>query len=215
MQKFVQAKVFESPSYNRERDLVILAGDFNQNAAPMNRQQKEYYEAIKVQERYRPILQLFHDEYRSMLNALKHQPDNPSGYTLIDCLRYSEGSGQFSPVTFADVYYDQEGNELPIEPALISDSDSCTKQALDYIFQLVPNSKSDLHQVLSRVPNYTGADGQQLSINSGDDRACSSGSQSNFRVAVEKTKLERLPVDGQVFSFISDHFGISTVIERS
>ena len=37
MQRFVQRKTLESPTYNRERDLVVLAGDFNQNAAPMNR----------------------------------------------------------------------------------------------------------------------------------------------------------------------------------
>ena len=37
MQRFVQRKTIESPTYNRERDLVVLAGDFNQNAAPMNR----------------------------------------------------------------------------------------------------------------------------------------------------------------------------------
>ena len=34
-----------------------------------------------------------------------------------------------------------------------------------------------------------------------------------LRVAIEKTKLEKLPVEGYVFSYCSDHFGISTIIE--
>ena len=72
MQRFVQKKTFENPQYNKEKDIVMLTGDFNQNAAPMNTLQKEMYDLIKVDERYRPILQLFHDEYRSMMNALKH-----------------------------------------------------------------------------------------------------------------------------------------------
>ena len=113
---------------------MLLAGDFNQNAAPMNRNQKEMYDLIKADEQYRPILQLFHDEYRSMLNALKHQPLNLDGYTLIDCLRHSEGQGRFNPVTFADVFFDENGVEQPAEPELIGDEDSCSKQCLDYIF---------------------------------------------------------------------------------
>ena len=79
-----------------------------------------------------------------MMNALKHEPLHPQGWTLIDCLRHSEGQGRFNPISFADVCYDQDGNELPIEPELISDEDSCSKQALDYIFWLVPNDKHNL-----------------------------------------------------------------------
>lgn len=41
MQKFVTKKVLMSPNYDQNEDLVVLAGDFNQNAAPMNRLQKE------------------------------------------------------------------------------------------------------------------------------------------------------------------------------
>ena len=70
-----------------------------------------------------------------MLNALKHNPlGSPQDYTLIDCLRHSEGEGRFNPVSFADVYYDENGQEMPCEPELIGDEDSCSKQALDYIF---------------------------------------------------------------------------------
>ena len=127
MQKFVHKLTFDNPTYDRLKDIVILAGDFNQNASPMNVPQKQYYDLIKAEERYKPILQLFHDEYRSMLNALKHQPNNPSGWTLIDCLRHSEGEGRFNPVTFADAYYDEEGKEWPVEPELYSDEDMCSK----------------------------------------------------------------------------------------
>ena len=56
MQRFVQKNTFENSRFDRENDLVILTGDFNQNAAPMNRLQKEMYDLIKVNDRYRPIL---------------------------------------------------------------------------------------------------------------------------------------------------------------
>ena len=65
-------KTLRNPAYDPEEDLVVLAGDFNQNAAPMNRLQKEMWDLIKKEERYKPIWPLFADEYRSMMNALKH-----------------------------------------------------------------------------------------------------------------------------------------------
>ena len=71
----------------------------------------------------------------------------------MDCLRHSEGEGWFNPVTFADTFIDEDGMERPIEPELIADEDSCSKQALDYIFWLLPNTKTDLAQILATVPN--------------------------------------------------------------
>ena len=111
MQRFVNKYTLQNPKCDKDNDLIILAGDFNQNAAPMNKLQKEMYDLIKLEDRYRNIMPLFHDEYRSMLNALKHEPHNPNGWTLIDANRHSEGEGRFNPITFADVYYDENGQE--------------------------------------------------------------------------------------------------------
>ena len=165
---------------------------------------------VKADERYKPIMQLFQDEYRNLLSAMGHQPRNPDGWTLVDCNRHSEGLGKFNPVTFADVICDENGVEKPIEPNLISDGDSCTKQAIDYIFWLLPNSLLDLPQILSRVPNCSIPTLAPLASNRTSD---SQDQPSRLRVAVEKTKLEKLPVDGYIFKYSSDHFGISTVIE--
>ena len=56
LREFVRAKVFESSHYNRQTDLIMITGDFNQNAAPMNHLQKEYYDLIAAEPKYRPIL---------------------------------------------------------------------------------------------------------------------------------------------------------------
>ena len=57
MKNFVHKKLYQdAENFQPDKDLVVLAGDFNQNAAPMNRLQKEYYDMIKAEERYRPIL---------------------------------------------------------------------------------------------------------------------------------------------------------------
>ena len=126
-------------------------------------------------------------------------------------MRHSEGQGRFNPVTFADVYYDEENKEHPIEPELIGDEDSCSKQALDYIFWLLPNKRPDVPQILNSVPNNS------IPITHFEQNVDPNAlSQAKMRVAVEKTKLEKLPVaPGHIFSFCSDHFGISTVIERN
>jgi hypothetical protein len=38
---------------------------------------------------------------------------------------------------------------------------------------------------------------------------------AKMRVAIEKAKLEKCPIEGQVFSYASDHYGISTIVEFS
>ena len=110
-------------------------------------------EQIRVDRRYKAILPLFEDEYKTLLFTLKHQPMNPDGYTLIDCLRHSQGEGRFNPITFGDSYVDEDGIEQCVEPELLAPEDRCTKQALDYIFQLVPNNKDDYYSILKGVPN--------------------------------------------------------------
>ncbi len=86
---------------------------------------------------------------------------------MIDCLRHSEGEGRFNPVTFADVYFDEDGKELPADPELYQESDMCSKQALDYIFILVPNDHPEMSQILSQVPNNSIHSRQNISQ---DDR---------------------------------------------
>lgn len=71
----------------------------------------------------------------------------------MDCLRHSQGDGRINPISFADVEIDEDGNEQPCEPELIGDEDSCSKQALDYIFWLLPNDQPDVPAILSSVPN--------------------------------------------------------------
>lgn len=56
MQKFIHKKILQNQAYNKDKDLVVLCGDFNQNAAPMAINQKEMYDEIKAEERYKPIM---------------------------------------------------------------------------------------------------------------------------------------------------------------
>ena len=108
----------------------------------MHTSQRHYYERIQREPQYAPILPLFADEYRSLLNGLKQKPEQQKGWSIIDCLRSSQGQGKFSPATFADSDIDGNGNEVPADTILHSPSDFMTKQALDYIFLLKPDSIS-------------------------------------------------------------------------
>ena len=88
--------MFDEPesNYDKVNDVVLLVGDFNVNATlPLNNDQRTKYDEIRGNDLYAPILPLFVDEYRSMLNALKNQSVNSrglaNGWTLFDCLRNS------------------------------------------------------------------------------------------------------------------------------
>ena len=59
---------------------MLLAGDFNVNATlPLRAEQRAKYDEIKMNDLYVPILPLFVDEYRSMLNALKNESVDSRG----------------------------------------------------------------------------------------------------------------------------------------
>ena len=70
----IKQKVFDDRSnFDKENDLVILAGDFNQNASlPLNHIQQQNLDLIRQDRKFDPILPLFTDEYKCLLNALKN-----------------------------------------------------------------------------------------------------------------------------------------------
>ena len=74
-----------------------------------------------------------------MLCGLKNKDD----WSIVDCLRTSKGEGKFSPPTFADIEVDEHGVEHPCDPNLHDETDSMTRQALDYIFWLKPHEAQE------------------------------------------------------------------------
>lgn len=127
-------------------------------------------------------------EYKSLLNALRNKATSDGlGWTIIDCLRTSVGQGKFSPVTYADSYFDANGVEVPCDTVLVEPPDQMTKQALDYIFWLQP-AAYETKQPLS---------------------------QSRLEVAIERTQVEKFPCFGLPCKHCSDHFGISTEIRMA
>lgn len=47
-----------------------------------------------------------------------------------------------SPITFGDYGIDENGHEYPLETEMVKKEDYCTKQSLDYIFQIKSSSTS-------------------------------------------------------------------------
>jgi len=67
---FIKSKIGNAENFSRARDLTIFAGDFNQNGAPKNNNQIMYLCQIEQEKRYEPVLELFRDEYASLLKGL-------------------------------------------------------------------------------------------------------------------------------------------------
>jgi len=101
-----------------------------------------------------------------LINALSKD----SEWDLVDCLRQSEGNGQFNPVTYGEIVIDEKtGLPTAGEPAMTGEEDMMTEQALDYIFQIKPK--------LLKTDPEPHRDG-------------------NLAVSVMKTKLEKLKIQG-------------------
>ena len=136
-----------------------------------------------------------------MLNALKNKPtsDDETGWNIVDCLRNSKGQGKFSPPTFAGTVRDENGVECPCDDLLHAEEDKCTKQALDYVFWLVPEEKSSPANEGLGEPQTS----EEETIND----------TQRFEVAISETQVEEFPCSGLPVNYCSDHFGISTVIQ--
>jgi hypothetical protein len=68
----------------------------------MNQVQYDRFLTLSQDPFYKPILPLFYDEYKSLLNGLKNKPKEESGWTVVDTLRTAVGQ-DVSPITFGDV----------------------------------------------------------------------------------------------------------------
>ena len=108
---FIHSKVFNDASnYSQDNDLVIALGDFNMNGAELTRVHYEKLREAECDPIYDPVLPLLQNEYKSLIRALRSTASGPE-YKVIDCARESVGGGKFSPITFADVTIDEDGNE--------------------------------------------------------------------------------------------------------
>ena len=116
----------------------MMMGDLNVNANLQVREAvAKQYALIEKDAIYQPILPLIRDPYGCQIKAFKSKEKQ---YTLIDLLRESEGEGKFNPVTFADVIIDSKGKEFPMNPEVFGKGDWLSKQALDYIFLVLPEN---------------------------------------------------------------------------
>ena len=95
----IKRLVFDETSggnFDKDNDLVILAGDFNQNATqPLNYIQKRNLEVIRQDQKYDPILPLFTNEYKSMLNALKNNSSQKDDARKIVASKNHDGNSRF------------------------------------------------------------------------------------------------------------------------
>lgn len=72
----------------------------------------------------------FEREYYTMMDILSRDDEDE----VIDVLRVANNG--VSPVTFGDSAIDENGNEYSLETVMQIKEDQCSKQSLDYIFEI-------------------------------------------------------------------------------
>ena len=60
---------------------------------------------------------------------------------VIDVIRTANGGE--APITFGDFGIDDEGKEYPLETEMVAPEDHCSKQCLDYIFEIKRSFQMD------------------------------------------------------------------------
>ena len=81
--------MFEDASnYKKDRDLVLVLGDFNINGAELTKASVKKLQEAEADPLFTPVLPLLSNERKSLIRALRSTKNGPD-YTLIDCLRES------------------------------------------------------------------------------------------------------------------------------
>ena len=112
-----------------ESGLVIVCGDFNQNASEIKPQQVADKVALMRQtNQFVNVIPLIEQEYQALIRAL----GSPK-YELVDLALEKYGR---HPITFAESFTREDGQVVAEEPHLNNEEDKGTNQCLDYIFEL-------------------------------------------------------------------------------
>ncbi|KAL4503900.1 hypothetical protein ABPG72_022530 [Tetrahymena utriculariae] len=207
--------------YGFERgDICIFAGDFNVDSNhPVHP-----IDFLDNQDKLKSILgigddQESFDEYRLLVDTLSGKGKD----VIIDIGRIANDGKP--PITFADVYKDQNGQIQPLETALTHKSDLKSQQSLDYIFQIIPNGlmvddqPDNLNNKGNKIYNQINQSSKggyttQSSSNNLVKNAQKNLNDKNFVVDFSKSKVEKFFVKGQNFTQLSDHYGVSATISH-
>jgi hypothetical protein len=130
---FITRKLDQPKNFESRKDLVLLAGDFNQNGGKLNLNQLAKIAELKKDPLYAPIMPMFLDEYCTMIKALQ-SPD----WEVIDCMMKHHGKLH---ITLGDTHTHEDGTPTCKSPVLTNKDDSMSRQTLDYIFQIRSKSK--------------------------------------------------------------------------
>ncbi|KAL4494531.1 hypothetical protein ABPG72_004433 [Tetrahymena utriculariae] len=206
--------------YGFERgDICIFAGDFNVDSNhPIHPikfldKQQDLKEILGISD-----TQQHFDEYKGLIDILSSK-----GKDIIQDVGRSSNSGN-PPITFADVYQDQNGEIQPLETALTHQGDLKSLQSLDYIMHIMPNGlladcqnklSFSNNQQSSKYLNQTlkGGYSYQLSSNKSIQNSSKKLSDKNFVVDFSRSKVEKFFLQGQKFTQLSDHYGVSCVLK--
>jgi len=175
--------------YYQKTDLVLLVGDYNVDSRGSDVETKNIPK--------HPAFTLYPElskrermsEYDSMICTLSENGKD----TLLDHLMESYGE---HPVTFGASEYDKSANShVPLEVVLTCKDDLCSNQSLDYIFELKPIRFREKAPVTSP---------ELQSENTGE-----------LKVKEKSAFVENFAIEGYLFKQLSDHFGVSILLEYS
>jgi endonuclease/exonuclease/phosphatase family metal-dependent hydrolase len=172
---------------NSPGEPAILAGGMNVNARSCRASGKAHS-----------------DEYATMMRLLKGDiivtgahttapPAHPMRLNVHDLIY--ESSGREHPITYGDVF--EPGKDYrPVETALTAGDGLGSCGSIDYVLWLTERI---------RVPR----DQDQEET----DRNIVRSNSGKTHVDLKSTRVERFQVDGEPFTQLSDHYGLSTVIQ--
>ena len=153
---------------------------------------------------------MLENEYKAMIDIVSGVGRDE----VVDCARIAY-KGE-SPVTYADVDQDFQGNIIAGDTVLTHEEDHKTQQSLDYIFQIKPHlgKLGKFHWKVGQDYSTEVAKQKLQEIKESDILSTDmSEGRQRLEIIVKDTVVEKFLVDGFKFKQLSDHYGLSAAIE--
>ena len=198
--------IAEKTEKMRHDDIILVVGDFNISSRKFNSLMMDQFKSrALVDPAFRIFLEPGFDhiyEYENLLKILGNK-----GMFKVKDLKQEISDEEGGPPTFGGVKLYEDGTKGPVETALAGEADLMTEQSIDYMFELVREDKKNAFcPEEGKCNKHKEVDEKdELLIGHSEVQPVA----TPFKVIDKTIKVEQFIVEGQDFSTLSDHFGLS------
>eukprot|EP00347_Sterkiella_histriomuscorum_P007660 403348063 len=191
------------------QDMILLTGDLNICGKEID--QILTKKLIAENPDFQPVLKELYMEYRILIELLS----NGQKHEVINMLELDLKDKYKSICTYGDYYINEIGQPIAYDQVLTVKNEQCSKELLDYIFNIRINEGINGSQYNSNTQteqsNFSSSNINVNELITSDNGKISS--QSSLKLVPGSCQVQKFLIKGRTYTQLSDHYGLSIDLE--